>query len=281
MKLNKILMKVDWKQSAFFYRPFWDVREMDDLVEKGMSFMKYIGDKVSDKIEQFYNSGKVVATNFFEPPEVVQVMGELRYVEHITWGGFEEAERKIIFIGVEHLEELENQINDFITVLRVEDMNGTLTHRAVLGSVLGLGIKREMLGDIVVQNNLCDIIISKTVAEYVLNNLKSVGRDKVSVKEISFEELMIPEDSSKEIKTTVSSLRVDSVISAGYGISREKSSALVKGELVKLNHIVIKSPVKSVREGDVISVRGKGRLEIREIGGTSKSGRIKIVLARK
>lgn len=254
---------------------------MDDLVEKGMSFMKYIGDKVSDKIEQFYNSGKVVATNFFEPPEVVQVMGELRYVEHITWGGFEAAERKIIFIGVEHLEELENQINDFITVLRIEDMNGTLTHRAVLGSVLGLGIKREMLGDIVVQNNLCDIIISKTVAEYVLNNLKSVGRDKVSVKEISFEELMIPEDSSKEIKTTVSSLRVDSVISAGYGISREKSSALVKGELVKLNHIVIKSPVKSVREGDVISVRGKGRLEIREIGGTSKSGRIKIVLARK
>ena len=138
-----------------------------------------------------------------------------------------------------------------------------------------------MLGDIIVQNDLCDIIISRTIAEYVLNNLKAIGRDKVSVKEISFEELIVPEDFSKEIKTTVSSLRVDSVISAGYGIAREKSSALIKGELVKLNHLIIKSPVKQVHEGDIISVRGKGRLEVREIGGISKSGRIKIVLARK
>ena len=246
-----------------------------------MSYMKYIGDKISDKIEQFYNLGRVVATNFLDPSEVVQVIGELKYVEHFMWGGFEDAERKIVFIGVESLEELNGEVEDFITVIRVENSNGALTHRTVLGSVLGLGIKREMLGDIIVQNNLCDIIISKTIAEYVLNNLKAIGRDKVLVKEISFEELMVPEDTSKELKTTVSSLRIDSVISAGYGISREKSSALIKGELVKLNHIVIKSSVKQVHEGDIVSVRGKGRLEIREIGGTSKSGRIKIVLARK
>lgn len=243
--------------------------------------MKYIGEKVSDKVEQFYNSGKVVSTNFLDPSEIVQVLGELRYVEHFLWGGFEEAERKVVLIGAENLAELNCEVTEFITVIRVQINNGTLTHRAVLGSVLGLGIKREMLGDIIVQNDLCDIIISRTIAEYVLNNLKAIGRDKVSVKEISFEELIVPEDSSKEIKTTVSSLRVDSVISAGYGIAREKSSALIKGELVKLNHIVIKSPVKQVHEGDIISVRGKGRLEIREIGGTSKSGRIKIVLARK
>ena len=243
--------------------------------------MKYIGEKISDKVEQYYNSGKVVATNFLDPSEIVQVMGEVKYVEHFMWGGFDDAERKIIFIGVEGLEELGESVNDFITLLRVENTNGDLSHRAVLGSVLGLGIKREMLGDIIVQNNICDIIISKTIAEYVLNNLKAIGRDKISIKEISFDELIIPEDSSKEVKTTVSSLRVDNIISAGYGVSREKSSALVKGELVKLNHVVIKSPVKTVHEGDIISVRGKGRLEVREIGGTSKSGRIKIVLARK
>ena len=160
-------------------------------------------------------------------------------------------------------------------------MSGVLTHRSILGSVLGLGIKREMIGDIIVQNNLCDIIVSKNIAEYILNNLKFVGHEKVSVKEISFDEIIIPEDTSKEIKTTVSSLRIDNIISAGYGVSREKSMALVKGEMVKLNHIVVKSAVKMVREGDLISVRGKGRLEIHEIGGTSKSGRIKIVLARK
>lgn len=160
-------------------------------------------------------------------------------------------------------------------------MNGSLTHRSVLGSVLGLGIKREMIGDIIVQNNLCDIIVSKNIAEYILNNLKFVGHEKVEVKEISLDEVVVPEDFSKEIKTTVSSLRLDNIISAGYGISREKSSSLVKGEMVKLNHVVVKSAVKLIHEGDLISVRGKGRLEIREICGTSKSGRIKIVLARK
>ena len=138
-----------------------------------------------------------------------------------------------------------------------------------------------MIGDIIVQNNLCNIIVSRNVTEYILNNFKFVGHEKIEVKEIYLDEIMIPEDFSKEVKTTVSSLRLDNIISAGYGISREKSSSLVKGEMVKLNHVVVKSAVKPVREGDLISVRGKGRLEIREIGGTSKSGRIKIVLARK
>ncbi len=243
--------------------------------------MKYINEKVSDKIEQYYKSAKVVATNFLDPSEMVQVLGELRYVDHFMWGGYDDAERKIVLIGAGNIEEIGEKITDFVVVLRIESTGKILIHRSVLGSVLGLGIKREMLGDVIVQNNLCDIIISRTVAEYVLNNLKSVGRDKVYVKEISFEELIVPEDFSKEIKTTVSSLRIDSIISAGYGISREKSSDLVKGEMVKINHVIIRSAVKSVHEGDVISVRGKGRLEVREIGGTSKSGRIKIILARK
>lgn len=138
-----------------------------------------------------------------------------------------------------------------------------------------------MIGDIIVQNNLCDIIVSKNIAEYILNNLKFIGHEKIEVKEISLDEILIPKDSSKEVKTTVSSLRIDNIISAGYGISREKSLALVKGEMVKLNHLVVKSAVKTVHEGDLISVRGKGRIEIREIGGTSKSGRIKLVLAKK
>ena len=138
-----------------------------------------------------------------------------------------------------------------------------------------------MIGDIIVQNNLCDIIVSKNIAEYILNNLKFIGHEKIEVKEISLDEILIPKDSSKEVKTTVSSLRIDNIISAGYGISREKSLALVKGEMVKLNHVVVKSAVKTVQEGDLISVRGKGRIEIREIGGTSKSGRIKLVLAKK
>lgn len=245
--------------------------------------MKYVSQRVSDKVEQFYKMGKVVSTNFFDPSEIVMILGEIKYVPHVIWGGFDGAERKIVLIGceIEDCEYVNLIASEFISVLRISVINGVLSHRSILGSVLGLGIKREMIGDIIVQNNLCDIIVSKNIAEFILNNFKFVGHEKVEVHEISLDEIMIQEDSSKEVKTTVSSLRLDSVISAGYGISREKSSSLVKGEMVKLNHIVVKSAVKVLREGDLISVRGKGRLEIREIGGVSKSGRIKIILARK
>ncbi len=244
--------------------------------------MKYINEKIADKVEQYYKYEKVVATNFLDPSEIVNVKSELKYVDYISWGGFENAERKIILIG---LDIAENEVNDFakeyITVLRVDASGETLTHRNVLGSVLGLGIKREMIGDIIVQKDICDIIVSKSIVEYLLNNLNHVGNIKVKIEEVGLNEIVLPEDTSKEVKTTVSSLRVDNIISAGYGVSREKSTSLVKSELVKLNHIIIKSPVKAVRQGDLISVRGKGRLEIKEIGGTSKSGRIKITLIRK
>ncbi|MBQ8300075.1 MAG: hypothetical protein IJX99_09565 [Clostridia bacterium] len=239
--------------------------------------MKYINEKVADKVEQFYKSGNSVATNFLDPSELVSVMHEVKFVEHCVWGGFEDAERKIIIVGEEMID-AEKQ--EFLTVIRVSgEMN--FSHRSVLGSVLGLGIKREMIGDIVIKDNLCDIIVVKSIAEYIMNNLKFVGREKVQLSEVGVSELLVPMDVSKEVKTTVSSLRVDAVISAGFGISREKSADLIKAEGVKINHVLIKSAFKSVHEGDLISVRGKGRLEVVSVGGTSKSGRIKIILTRK
>lgn len=156
-----------------------------------------------------------------------------------------------------------------------------MSHRNVLGSVLGLGLKREMIGDILINENSCDIIVAKTVVEFLLNNLKSVGRDKVDVVEILLDEIAPPIETSKEIATSVNSLRLDSIISAGFGISREKSSDLIKGEMVKLNFVVVKSISKAVNVGDVISVRGKGRIEVCNICGSTKSGRTKVILSRK
>ena len=239
--------------------------------------MKYIIEKISDKVEKFYKSGKAIATNFLDPAEVIGVMHEVKFVEHFLWGGFDGAERKIIVIGEEMID---TERQEFLAAIRIKAENAFL-HRSVLGSILGLGIKREMVGDIVVQENLCDIIVVKNIAQYIINNLKFVGREKVQVSEILISEILVPVDTSKEVKTTVSSLRVDAVISAGFGISREKSAALIKGEGVKLNHVLIKSAVKTIHAGDLISVRGNGRLEVVEIGGTSKSGRIKLILARK
>lgn len=83
--------------------------------------MKYLNEKVADKVEQFYKSGNVVATNFLDPSEIIMVSGEIKYVEHAIWGGFDGAERKIILIGCEFVEcDGVNSIAcEFISALRI------------------------------------------------------------------------------------------------------------------------------------------------------------------
>ncbi len=240
--------------------------------------MKFLINNISDKINKFYETGNVQVTNFLDPAELVEVENAIKYVEHVVAGGFDEAERKLILIGSEDA----GVIGDYISVIRVTANESVkLSHRSVLGSLMGLGLKRDVFGDIIVKDNVCDIIVTKSVLEYIFNNLKYVGREKVMLRDVNLKDLMIPEDVSKEVRTTVSSLRVDSVISAGYGISREKSAELVKAECVKINHVVIGSASKAVREGDVISVRGKGRLILESVVGQSRSGRVKLVMRRK
>lgn len=239
--------------------------------------MKYIESKISDKINEYYLTGNVVITNFLDPLEQMQASNILKNIPNVIFGGYDEAERKLAFVGAD--DDFEH-FSSFICVIRVTS-NEKLNHRNILGSVLGLGIKREMIGDILINENSCDIIVMKNISEYLLNNLKSIGRDKVSVQELEINELRVPIENIKEINASVSSLRVDAIVSAGFGISREKSVELIKGEMVKVNFLEVKSSSKQISVGDVISVRGKGRLEIASIMGNTKSGRIKVLLRKR
>ena len=231
--------------------------------------MKYISAKISDKMNEYYKTGRVTASFFMDPSEMVEAESVLRNVEYACYGGYDDAERKVILIGVSKEDDTSftEIVERYLCVIRVcphanlSASSGTgivrLSHRSVLGSVLGLGIKREMVGDILVGEKSCDIIVVKSIAEFLVNQLQYVGREKVRVQELEISELHQVEENEKEISASVSSLRLDAVISAGFGIAREKSNALVKGELVKLNHMVVTSPTRTVSEGDIISVRGK------------------------
>ncbi len=239
--------------------------------------MKYINARIADKVDEYYTKGEVVATNFLDPSELVEINSILSHVDNVPFGGYDNAERKVVIIGAD---EDFDDFSKFISVVRATS-NATLSHRNVLGSVLGLGLKREMIGDILINDNFCDIIVVKTVAEFLLNNLKSVGREKVNVTEVATTDIVPPIENSKEITASVNSMRVDAIVSAGFGLPREKSAALVKGEMVKINFVVVKNASKAVNVGDVISVRGNGRIEVCSIGGNTKSGRTKVVLSRK
>lgn len=234
--------------------------------------MDYCVSKIRDKVRLYEKTDIISSTNFLTPAEVEQVLLVLRGKEFCLSGGFEEAERRIIIIGT-----TENCVKDFCTSIRCTARKDImLSHRDVLGSILGLGIKREMVGDIIVNKNVCDIIIMREMCEYILNNLYKIGREKVSVESIDLSEIMSLETNAKDVIYSVASLRIDGVISGAFGISREKSSNLFKEEKVLLNFILSKNDSKNVKEGDLISVRGFGRIKILEILGETKKGRIRI-----
>lgn len=153
-------------------------------------------------------------------------------------------------------------------------------HRDFLGSLMGCGIKRETIGDIFVGECSCDIVIMNEILPFLLSNFESAGRVKLSISVIQCDEIIIPESDYKLIKDTVASLRLDSVVSSGFSISREKAAAAINAGLISLQHQECIKSDKTVVEGDVISLRGMGKIELLEVGNISKKGRTFISIKR-
>lgn len=216
--------------------------------------------KIRDKIRIYEKTGNEVATNFLTPTEVQEAESVLKGIEFSLIGGMNEAERRIIVIGNASVD-----ASKYVVAIRIKSFNHSLNHRNVLGSVLGLGIKREVVGDIIVQEKQSDVIVVREMKDFILNNLKKVGNEKVEVDEIELEKVMQYESKGEQQTLTVASLRADAVISSAFGISREKSMTLFSQEKVLINFLPCSNNSKAIKEGDLISVRGYGRIRILEV----------------
>jgi len=188
-------------------------------------------------------------------------------------GGFDAAERKIAHIYPKFKSEVD-AYEAPINAIRINGDLSKLSHRDVLGSILGLGIKRDKVGDIIKRQESCDVIIHSGIVSYILMNLNKIGKEKVSVNSIDLDEVMEPEIKYNDINTTVASIRLDSIIASGFKISRTKASELIKAGLAEVNWETKLEPSFEIKEGDIVSLRGHGRIKFEEIIGTTKKGRI-------
>lgn len=230
--------------------------------------------KLKDKINLYKKTKKSTYTNMLDPMEFAKVQGLLKEIPFVVFGGYENAERKVIFIGDDDID-----FDEYITLIRIESIK-SLSHRSVLGSILALGIKREVIGDIIISENKCDVVVIKEISKFIVQNLDKVGRDKVKVEIKNLEEIIQAKDTSKSMIITVASPRIDAVISACFGLSRELSTESIRREKVFLNHLEVTSASKQIKDGDIISVRGQGRIKIESIDGETRKGRIKISVVR-
>lgn len=169
-----------------------------------------------------------------------------------------------------------------IQIILIEAKNN-LSHRQILGSFIGNGLKRDKIGDILVKENGALVFVKDEIATYVVTNIDKMGNEKVKCSIVGNGQIDIKwfiNNNSKRVVYTVASLRVDSVISHGFGISREEAADLIRQMKVAVNWVYIDKPSYAVKEGDLVSVRHHGRLKIEKVLSTTKKGRISIEVLR-
>ena len=156
----------------------------------------------------------------------------------------------------------------------------TPTHRDFLGALMGAGIARETIGDICVSKGSCDFFVTQEIAPYILQNFTGAGRTKVHLERIPLADVSVPESETKEIRDTVASVRLDSVISSGFRIGRSAAAQYVSAGKVAIDGLPCEKPDKQLDEGVKISVRGLGKIKLRAINGKTKKDRVSIIIDR-
>ncbi|PBB05319.1 YlmH family RNA-binding protein [Salimicrobium humidisoli] len=155
----------------------------------------------------------------------------------------------------------------------------SLEHRDVLGAFMSLGIKREKLGDLIVKDGLIHIIAAAEISDFIKMQLQQINKASVTWKEIEMGSRMTSEEEWKDSSATVSSLRIDVVLKEIYNMPRKKSVMYIKGGQVKVNFRTVDDPSFLLEEGDLISLRGKGRSELTEVMGQTKKDKWRITFS--
>lgn len=245
--------------------------------------------QVLDKIESSANRNKIEYTDFLDMYQTALVETFFRknnFQNYKLYGGYEEAERKILIIYPEKYNEemLAKNYNKMISILRIQlpdEEQGKLVHRNYLGGIVKLGLKREKVGDILVFNNGADIITFVDFANTLKTELGSLTRfqnSKIIVDEIS--KIRKQEIKIEEVKIIVPSLRLDNIVSDLAKTSRSKAVQIMEAQRVFVNGKNEIKASKQIKQNDIITIRGKGRFIIKEFTGTTRSGRTVILVEK-
>ncbi len=236
--------------------------------------------KVLDRAGRTQNQNIPVSTDFLSPGEQVRAADLLRLAGisgYVAAGGYEGAERRL-FVFLPDWQEPEDAappVRFLRAAYRAED---SVNHRDLLGSLMGLGIVREKVGDILMGEARADLIVMDTVADFLLQNWTSAGRTRLKVSEIEASGLQPPEIRCREIRDTVSALRLDAVAASGFRTSRGKAAELIAAGRVQVNWRECTKPDKLLSEGDTVSARGLGKFRLSSVGGTTRKGRVSVVI---
>ena len=239
--------------------------------------------RVIDLADQAIKTWEVVLTDFLSPPELVEIQQQfkrLTEVQLLAWGGYPQAERQRLAIARSELPLDQSQVEVAALDIAGNFLFDPATHRDFLGAMLGTGLVREKTGDVIVLGERGgQVIVVPEMVEFLETHLTQVRSVPVKTRRIELSELKIREPKKKEMTTVEASMRLDAIASAGFGVSRSKMTDLISAGDVRVNWKDISQASHQIKSGDLIAIRGKGRLEVGEVAVTKKD-RYRIQLTR-
>ncbi len=249
---------------------------------KGIEHREEIS-QILDRAERAIKTWEIVITDFLSPAVLAEcqtVFKALTEVNFMAWGGYAQAERNRLAIAREEVPL--NQENVEIAIIEIAGnfLFDTATHRDFLGSILGTGIVREKTGDVLVLGERgAQAIIVPELVQFLEMNLTQVRSVPVKTQRIDFSEMKVKEPKKQDISSVEASLRLDAIASAGFRVSRSKMVEMIENKDVRVNWKEITQPSYTVKPGDLIAIRGKGRLEIQDVVVTKKE-RYRVQMSR-
>ena len=239
--------------------------------------------RVLDLADQAIRTWEVVVTDFLSPPELAEaqtLFQRLTDVQFVAWGGYPQAERQRGAIARSELPLETDQIPLVLLDIAGNFLFDTATHRDFLGALLGTGLVREKVGDIIVLGERgAQAIVVPELVSFLEMHLVQVRSVPVKTRPIDWQELRVRQPKKKELTTVEASLRLDAVASAGFGMSRSKMVDLINSGDVRVNWKTINQSSHALQPGDLVAIRSKGRLAIGEIAVTKKQ-RYRVNLTR-
>lgn len=234
-------------------------------------------DTMIDDVRRVLENYMPALTNFLNPRERLildAIAGQYAEIQLDLSGVFPDAERQRAILYPEYDQIALEDFEISLVEIDYPRQFTQLTHGSILGTLMGAGITREKLGDIISDGNRWQFAADRTIATYLIQEVSQIGKHSVILKEVPISEMIQSEESWEEQTVIVSSMRLDAVISRILNLSRNNAKALIQNGKVKVNFGQVDRPDYECELADLISVRGFGRARLISTEGITKKDNI-------
>ena len=231
--------------------------------------------RARDLAERCERSGTVCVSGFLSPAEQYELQTRLGYIPCglVFHGGGDNCERAAAFFLPDYMTEEMLDLSEYICAMKLKAYFGQPGHRDYMGALLGMGIGREWLGDIQVEGDTAYVLCMKSVLRHLLS-IEKAGRYTVKASQVPLEEVPARKVETESVSFSVMSPRLDAVAAGLFHLSRTEAAKQIAAGNVSLNYAQCLKADCIVKEGDILSLKGKGKGSISGMGGTSRKGRL-------